>query len=322
MLVIPENKLTVSDIKYFHGPKPSPKTIKICNDHKIPLAPKQTGMSFVVMSNNTFVNSIRRGTSVKYNILSCDPSTIQTDDTYIIPYQIQSIIEQIPIKQDFKSSNITLNKHNTTDNVIPVTTDDIYIDGKQSDIFTHIKLFDLIPKTFININLIIKSGNRGKSRIYSPEGNISVHDLDLEAFEKKNEKKYSDEHESINFKIVVPLQCDNVIHPVDIIMKICDHYLDYVEKLLVIDNRYVKITNYTDHSKIVYEDIDMGLLVEHYIYDADRTIKNVNSKRIDTLLEVYIYHHDIINIVNIALNNIKRDFTILKKSFNKKNNNL
>lgn len=317
--------LKVSSVKVIKDTKPSKDILDIINKLGLPIKEEQEGLELILENTNVaFVNAIRRSSGMPVRIMTCDQKDVDTNDTTIIGYDIKSMIEQIPINQETKITSLKLYKNNNTENIVPITSHDILVDGEKSKIFIDVYLGDLCPFKTIEVDLVLQTGNRNTSKIFTYEGNIAVVSIELENFEKDNKAIPSSlEFEPSLFKLTVPKQYTRVASPKQIIINICNHYMDYCDNLLEADTKLLEITINNEFSCYRIEYIDIGLLLEHYIYDLDKSIKKIYSEQIDMALNVFIYHNNITPLYTTALKNIKRDFNILKDSCTlKKSNNI
>ena len=317
--------LTVSSVKLIKEDKPSKHILDIINKLGLPIKEEQEGLELILENSNVaFVNAIRRSSGLPVRIMTCDQKDVDTNDTTIIGDDIKCMIEQIPINQDTKITSLKLYKHNNTENIVPITSHDILVDGEKSKIFIDVYLGDLCPFKTIEVDLVEQWGTRNTSKIFTYEGNIAVVSIELENYEKDNKSIPSSlEFEPSLFKLTVPKQYKRVASPKQIIINICDHYIHYCDQLLEPDTKLLEITKNNEFSIYKFVDyIDIGLLMEHYIYDLDNSIKKIYSEQIDMALNVFIYHNNITPLYNTALKNIKRDFNILKDSCTLKKSNM
>lgn len=304
--------MKVVEIKSIKEEKVSNELLKLLEKFNLPKRPERESLEIVVETNVVFVNAIRRCEKCPVRIMSCDQKNIETNDLSLIPYHLKSMIEQIPIDQEEKITSLKLYKNNETQHIQPILSSDILVDGKKSEkLFSNMYLHcDLLPFCSVSVDLEVVWGNRSISKIFTYEGNISVVSLELEKMEKKNTAIPSSlEFEPKLFKITVPFQ--TVITPKKIIINICNHFINIIDKHLTSEPNIIKNENHVIYN---FDYVDIGLLVEYYIFELDVSIKKIYSERIDNSLNVFIYHNDVDKLYTKSLENIKRDFTIFRDS--------
>jgi DNA-directed RNA polymerase subunit L len=298
----------------------------------------------------SIANGIRRCLVDEMEVKSLDFNEyedLKTDDKYILCDIIKKQICLLPIDQDtqitdYDKMEISLEKENTTDKIIAVTSDDITfkVNGKSIDkhniIGTNVILINLRPSKFIRINKIrIVSGiTKEDAGKFSNISRTEYKTLDIQPMTKTDfestgisSMKTNPEHFYISYtthrNIKKPLTlmvkcCDTLIGRLSNILaemkNISNNAISYFSKLLTLESEAdLKILEITGEYWTI-----VNLISQYCFILTKGNIKFVAPALIHSEKEiglVKIIHKDFSTLIQSAIKEIISDFEIIKKSF-------
>jgi DNA-directed RNA polymerase subunit L len=294
-------------------------TLALCRQLGLAVPPSATSLSFELHNTNTAIaNGLRRciDNEVPVQVMSFNDVDLKTNDPYIIAYELQSRLNQIPIKQGITEA-LKLNVYNNTDVPIPIYSSNI---GGPELMSGNFIVTYLRPNTSIIIDKINITTGIGylNSAVYTFPGHTEFHCLDMD------EKKSSMLQHPNAYRLVVAHQ--SFIDPRDIVLLALTVLIDKLTMLESVvrnpvdDLSYIEITELPGgiDLKIFNETYTIGNIISYYCYKVDPTISNVNCRKAHpthNYITVEVYHSTPKQILVQSIEMAKNELIVIKGKF-------
>ena len=244
-----------------------------------------------------------------------DTSNIQIGDSYILSDMLNLNLNLIPITQDIDDAEFELIAFNNTIHPLNVYSKDIkQVKGKTQVHFNkNIKIMCLLESnTGVKIrNIKIK---KGFGKYYSSHNLVRCSYKTINKIGKPLESTYTD----FEFEFISTCIDGNtlMLKTVNCIDKYCDMVLD-----VVVEKSGKKVSS--ENSTEYYFDDGaymLGNLLRVYILKVDSTIELISVNIVhpeENTVSVHVVHKNPDDIMKKAVSMIKKDLTIVSKSFSK-----
>jgi DNA-directed RNA polymerase subunit L len=314
---------------------PVPKdTVALCKKlgvaNKLPAATPRSVSFELHNSNMALANAIRRCGNSELDVirLTADNDAFETDDPYIIPYELRRRINLIPVKQTLRMS-ASLNVTNRTDEITPIYSSQIVVDSKSTGaLFSQTFILTVLRpgKTLHIKNIYPETGSvqsTGESS-FSFEGRIGFKCIGIE-------KMISEGASSMNTtptkcKLTIPRQ--KWIEPVMIVKMILDTLhkkVSGVKNMLEksagdLYNNEFEMTITDEHCSLnlINETYTLGNLLSWYGGEIEKNIPHISCDKAhptDNFVTVTVRHKTPKEILKKATVAVLKDIERVQSAF-------